>query len=220
MQLPPQDNMMKCAVGWVNKMAFLTEEDNALELHQVEWLSSLIVFLICSPFCRLMSLRRQTTELAAVLTHREETGISACLHSFQYVQKSKREKGSLIKRRVSNALSGREEIFLMKCNTLPNCAAASGARYTFQRKICMNFKCSISQLRPDPSERKGRRDQSLWWCVKRASSSPSMYFSSLPFIWQLSIFHLIQNKQLEYRVMIFSRLWPQWNLRFLIRAYL
>lgn len=85
----------------------------------------------------------------------------------------------------------------MKCNTLPNCAAASGARYTFQRKICMNFKCSISQLRPETSERKGRRDQSLWWCVKRPSSSLSMYFSSLPFIWQPSVFHLIQNKQVE-----------------------
>ncbi len=132
-----------------------------LSIYQVEGLHSLTVCLICSPFYRLMSLRQQRAELTVALTYQEETGISACLHSFRYVEKSKREKGSLIKRHVSNLLSGWEEIFLMKCNTLPNCVAASGAQYTFQRKICMNFKCSISQLRPDTSERKGRRDQSL-----------------------------------------------------------
>lgn len=63
----------------------------------------------------------------------------------------KGRKGSLIKRHVSNPLSGWEEMFLMKCNTFTNWAATLEALYTFQRNICMNFKCRISQVRAESS---------------------------------------------------------------------
>lgn len=91
--------MMKCAVGCVNKMAFLTGEDNPLEFNShcipsgVTWLTlrllSLLTFFF---FYYLMAVRQRTTELAVVLTYQEETGISACLYSSQYVGKSKRRK--------------------------------------------------------------------------------------------------------------------------------
>lgn len=189
-------------------------------VYQVEWLHSVSVFPICSPFHRLMPLRWQNswTDCSREISGgNREFGLSPLISVCGEIKEG---KGSLIKRHVSNPLSGWEEIFLMKCNTLPNCSAASGAQYTFQSKICMNIKCRISQLRPDMSERTGRRNQSLWWCMKRASSSPSMYFSSLPFIWQLSIFHSLQNKQLECSVLMLLRLRPQWNLHVLICAYL
>lgn len=158
--------MMKCAVGCVNKMAFLTEDDTAVELYSqcipsgvtslTHCLSYLLTFL---PFDASEAGNNRAHCSPDISGGNWDSSLSPLISMCGEIKGG--EKGSLIKRRVSNPLSGWEEMFLMKCNTLPNCADASGAQYTFQRKICMNFKCSISQLRPDTSERKGRRDQSL-----------------------------------------------------------
>lgn len=166
-----------------------------LSVYKVEWLQSLSVFLICSPFYSLMSLRQRRTELAAFLTHQEETGISACLHSFQYVEKSKRERGSLIKRHVSNPLSGWEEIFLMKCNTLPNCAAAWGAQCTFQRESMLAFQMQYLSIET-ACEREQRQERSIsvMMCEKGKLLAQHVLFL---ITFHLAIFHLMQNKQLE-----------------------
>lgn len=136
MQMHLEDNMMKCAAGCVNKLAFLTEQDNALDgVYKVEWLQSLAVYLICSPFHCLIA-RQAAAERARCIPDAPggdwDFSLSPLIPACGGIKEGK--KASLIKRRVSNPLSGGEEIFLMKCNTLPNCAAARGAQYTFQRE--------------------------------------------------------------------------------------
>lgn len=104
--------MMKCAVGCVNKMAFLTEEDSTLELYCPCIQSTVTSLTHCLCHCFTFSLCDAfEDEHSIVLTYLEETGISACLYLSQYVEKSKREKGSLIKRHGSNSLAGWKGIF-------------------------------------------------------------------------------------------------------------
>lgn len=172
--------MMKCAAGCVNKMACPTEEALDSPPHIVQRLHSPSFWFSHSPF----------------LLEGSETACRRRLRNPPVSTRSKicrnqRKRGSaLINKRMRLwSLSSLEEIFLfvffynLKCNMLADHMAWWGVKYSFQSECTHAFQMQyLSIWRVHEPGATGRRDQSLWWCVKRASSSPSMYFSSLPFI--------------------------------------